>query len=40
MSEHTIAEEVRALVIERHPGWAGQEWIEPGMGCLYPEQAD
>jgi hypothetical protein len=40
MSEHTIAEEVRALVIGWHPAWAGQEWIEPGVGCLYSEHAD
>ena len=30
MSEQTIAGEVRALMIKRHPDWAGQEWIEPG----------
>lgn len=40
VSGHTIAEEVRALMIERHPGWAGQEWIERGVGCLYSEHAD
>ena len=39
MGEPEIAEEVRALLIERHPGWAGQEWIEPGVGCLYSEHA-
>lgn len=39
MSEHTIAEEVRALMIERHPDWAGQEWIERGVGCLCSEHA-
>jgi glyoxylase-like metal-dependent hydrolase (beta-lactamase superfamily II) len=39
MSEQAIAEEVRALMIKRHPGWAGQEWIEPGVGCLYCEHA-
>jgi glyoxylase-like metal-dependent hydrolase (beta-lactamase superfamily II) len=39
MSEQTIAEEVRALMIKRYPGWAGQEWIEPGVGCLYTEHA-
>jgi glyoxylase-like metal-dependent hydrolase (beta-lactamase superfamily II) len=37
MGEPEIADEVRALLIERHPGWAGQEWIEPGVGCLYSE---
>ena len=38
MDEPKIAEEVRTLMIERHPGWAGQEWIEPGVGCLYSER--
>lgn len=37
MSEETIIEEVRALMIERHPEWAGQEWIEKGVGCLCAE---
>ncbi|MEV6767268.1 MBL fold metallo-hydrolase [Nocardia sp. NPDC051030] len=37
MSEDTIAEEVRALMIERHPDWAGQEWIRTGVGCLCAE---
>ncbi|MEV7043314.1 MBL fold metallo-hydrolase [Amycolatopsis sp. NPDC051061] len=32
-----IAAEVRSLLVERHPGWAGQEWIEPGVGCLCAE---
>jgi hypothetical protein len=40
MSEHTIADEVRALMIERHPDWAGHEWIEPGVGRLDSEHAD
>ncbi len=39
MEEPKIAEEVRALMIKRHPDWAGQEWIEPGVGCLYSEHA-
>ena len=39
MGEPAIAEEVRALLIERHPGWAGQEWIEPGVGCFCSEHA-
>jgi glyoxylase-like metal-dependent hydrolase (beta-lactamase superfamily II) len=38
VSEQTIIDEVTALMIERHPGWAGQEWIQPGVGCLYTEQ--
>jgi glyoxylase-like metal-dependent hydrolase (beta-lactamase superfamily II) len=39
MSEQTIAEEVRAVMIERHPDWVQQEWIERGVGCLYSEHA-
>jgi glyoxylase-like metal-dependent hydrolase (beta-lactamase superfamily II) len=38
VSEQTIIEEVTALMIERHPDWAGQEWIQPGVGCLYTER--
>ncbi|WP_372470465.1 MBL fold metallo-hydrolase [Nonomuraea aurantiaca] len=37
MSEETIAEEVAALMIARHPEWDGQEWIEKGVGCLCSE---
>ncbi|MGP3924635.1 MBL fold metallo-hydrolase [Streptomyces sp. 8N616] len=40
MSEETIAAEVSALMIERHPEWAGQDWIEKGVGCLCAEHAD
>ena len=39
VSEETIVEEVRALMIERHPDWVGQEWIEKGVGCLCSEHA-
>lgn len=39
MSEQAIAEEVRAVMIQRHPGWAQQEWIERGVSCLYTEHA-
>ncbi|MEU5647121.1 MBL fold metallo-hydrolase [Streptomyces milbemycinicus] len=39
MSEETIVEEVRAVMIERHPQWAGREWIEKGVGCLCAEHA-
>ena len=24
-------------MVERHPEWAGQEWIEPGVGCFCAE---
>lgn len=37
MSEETIVAEVSALMIERHPDWSGQEWIQPGVGCLCAE---
>ncbi|MFE4367606.1 MBL fold metallo-hydrolase [Streptomyces sp. NPDC056835] len=36
-SERTIIDEISALMIERHPDWAGQEWIEKGVGCLCSE---
>jgi glyoxylase-like metal-dependent hydrolase (beta-lactamase superfamily II) len=39
MSEQTIAEELQALMIARHPEWAGQEWIEKGVGCFCSEHA-
>ncbi len=37
MSQKTIIEEVTALMIERHPEWAGREWIANGVGCLCAE---
>jgi glyoxylase-like metal-dependent hydrolase (beta-lactamase superfamily II) len=39
MGEEQIVAEVRALLIERHPEWAGQKWIERGVGCLCAEHA-
>lgn len=39
MSEETIAEEVAALMIRRHPEWTGQDWIEKGVGCLCAEHS-
>jgi glyoxylase-like metal-dependent hydrolase (beta-lactamase superfamily II) len=39
MSEETIAEELSALMIERHPDWAGRDWIEKGVACLCSEHA-
>ena len=38
-SEETIVAEVAALMIERHPEWAGQEWIEKGVACFCTEHA-
>ncbi|GLY44054.1 MBL fold metallo-hydrolase [Amycolatopsis sp. NBRC 101858] len=32
-----IVAEVREVLVGRHPEWAGQEWIEPGIGCLCAE---
>jgi glyoxylase-like metal-dependent hydrolase (beta-lactamase superfamily II) len=37
MSEDSVIEEVTALMIERHPRWAGQEWIDKGVSCLCAE---
>jgi glyoxylase-like metal-dependent hydrolase (beta-lactamase superfamily II) len=37
MGEDHIIAEVRALLIDRHPEWVGQEWIERGVGCLCAE---
>ncbi|MEU9125427.1 MBL fold metallo-hydrolase [Streptomyces sp. NPDC048506] len=37
MGEDEMVAEVRALLIERHPEWAGREWIERGVGCLCAE---
>lgn len=32
-----IVAEVTAVLVERHPEWAGREWIESGVGCLCAE---
>jgi glyoxylase-like metal-dependent hydrolase (beta-lactamase superfamily II) len=37
MSQDTIVEEVRAVLIERHPQWEGREWIDTGVACLCAE---
>ncbi|MET3987856.1 MBL fold metallo-hydrolase [Streptomyces sp. PvR034] len=37
MGPDEIVAEVRALLVERHPEWTGQEWIERGVGCLCAE---
>lgn len=39
MNEQTIVEEVTEVLIQRHPDWAGREWIEKGVGCLCAEHA-
>jgi glyoxylase-like metal-dependent hydrolase (beta-lactamase superfamily II) len=39
LSPETIIEEVRALMIERHPEWAGREWIDTAVACLCSEHA-
>ena len=39
LSEETIVAEVTDLMVRRHPGWVGQEWIRPGVGCLCAEHA-
>jgi glyoxylase-like metal-dependent hydrolase (beta-lactamase superfamily II) len=38
MSTQTIAEEISALMVERHPDWDGREWIEKGVNCLCSER--
>jgi glyoxylase-like metal-dependent hydrolase (beta-lactamase superfamily II) len=37
MGRQEIVAEVRAVLIDGHPEWAGREWIEPGVGCLCAE---
>jgi hypothetical protein len=37
MDEQTIVAEITALMIDRHPQWAGREWIERGVSCLCAE---
>ena len=37
MGEETIVEEISALMIQRHPEWAGREWLETGVKCLCAE---
>jgi glyoxylase-like metal-dependent hydrolase (beta-lactamase superfamily II) len=37
MSEETIVEEVRAVMIQRHPEWTERDWIDKGVGCLCAE---
>ncbi|WP_328875936.1 MBL fold metallo-hydrolase [Streptomyces sp. NBC_00287] len=37
MGEEEIVAEVRAVLVERHPEWAGREWIERGVGCFCAE---
>ncbi|MET9226311.1 MBL fold metallo-hydrolase [Lentzea sp. NPDC003310] len=37
MAVAEIVAEVRAVLVERHPEWTGQEWIEPGVSCLCAE---
>jgi len=39
MTEDTIIDEVRAVMIEQHPDWDGQEWIAQGVQCLCTEHA-
>ncbi|MFF4991355.1 MBL fold metallo-hydrolase [Streptosporangium saharense] len=39
MEETEIVAEVRALLLERHPEWTGQEWIDRGVSCLCAEHA-
>lgn len=36
-TEETIVEEVTAVMLQRHPEWTGQEWIDKGIRCLCSE---
>jgi hypothetical protein len=36
MAEEEIVAEVRALLIERHPEWTGQDWIERASAACAP----
>ncbi|MBE1463420.1 hypothetical protein H4W33_002432 [Kibdelosporangium phytohabitans] len=40
MSADTVVAEIEALMIERHPRWAGRDWIAEGVGCLCAEHPD
>jgi hypothetical protein len=37
MTEQTIIEEVKAVMLAKHPNWTGQDWIEKGVSCLCTE---
>jgi glyoxylase-like metal-dependent hydrolase (beta-lactamase superfamily II) len=39
MNQETIVAEVKALMLERHPEWAGQDWIEKGVDSFFAEHA-
>lgn len=40
MEPAEIVSEVWAVLVERHPEWAGREWIERGVGCFCAEQSE
>lgn len=40
MAEAEVVAEVREVLLERHPEWAGREWIERGVGCFCGEFAE
>lgn len=37
MPESDLRTEVKALLLDRHPEWSGQDWIEPAISCLCTE---
>ncbi|WP_433328267.1 MBL fold metallo-hydrolase [Spirillospora sp. CA-294931] len=37
MPLETMTAEIKSLMIERHPQWTGQSWIEKGVACLCTE---
>jgi len=39
LPEETIAAEVEASMVERHPEWEGRDWIAKGVGCFCAEHS-
>jgi glyoxylase-like metal-dependent hydrolase (beta-lactamase superfamily II) len=37
MDAETVVAEVREVLIQRHPDWAGREWLDPAVACLCAE---
>jgi glyoxylase-like metal-dependent hydrolase (beta-lactamase superfamily II) len=37
MDREQLVAEIQEVLVERHPEWAGREWIEPGVACLCTE---
>jgi glyoxylase-like metal-dependent hydrolase (beta-lactamase superfamily II) len=39
VDEETIVDEVTAVMLQRHPEWTGQDWIDKGIRCLCADHA-